>query len=239
MANIINIETSAGSCTVALGIDGEVAELWEDATGSNHSRKLAPYVEQALDTLARKEQQLDAVAVSLGPGSYTGLRIGLSLAKGLCFSRSLPLIGIPTLELLAVKAMFANMEFSGEELLVPMIDARRMEVYTAAYNFRLQEVVKPQPMILEATSFSDLAEKHQLIFIGDGSGKAHDLLEVADKSIWLSTAAPSADTMAIMSEKSFRENRFLDLAYSVPIYLKEYEAKHSTNKVLDQIRAQK
>lgn len=239
MANIINIETSAGSCTVALGIEGEVVELWEDATGSNHSRKLAPYVEQALDVLARRELPLDAVAVSLGPGSYTGLRIGLSLAKGLCFSRSIPLIGIPTLELLAVKAMFANMEFSGEELLVPMIDARRMEVYTAAYDFKLQEIINPRPMILGSSSFSDLAERHQLVFIGDGSGKARDMLDISEKSIWLSTAAPSADTMAIMSEKSFREKRFLDLAYSVPIYLKEYEAKHSTNKVLDQIRTQK
>lgn len=236
MANIINIETSAGSCTVAAGIDGEVAELWEDASGSNHSRKLGPFVEEALALFSRRDLKPDAVAVSLGPGSYTGLRIGLSLAKGLCFSRNIPLIGIPTLELLAVKAMFANMDFEGTELLVPMIDARRMEVYTAAYDFRLQEVLSPQAMILQPDSFATLAADRKLIFIGDGSEKAHGFLNDSDQAVWLSAAPPSADKMAIVSEKFFREKRFLDLAYSVPIYLKEYEAKHSVNKVLEQLK---
>lgn len=236
MANIINIETSAASCTVALGIDGEVAELWEDANGANHARRLAPFVESALQTLDRKELKLDAVSVSLGPGSYTGLRIGLSLAKGLCFSKQIPLIGIPTLELLAVKAMFTSMDFDGSELLVPMVDARRMEVYTAVYNFRLNEIMKAQPLVLTPDSYSELAQNNKLIFIGDGSAKAKDFLNVSPQSVWLSAAPPSADKMAIISEKYYREGRFLDLAYSVPIYLKEYEAKHSVNKVLEQIK---
>lgn len=232
MANIINIETSASRCSVALGIEGESVEFFEDNSGHAHARLLAPFVKDALDALARRGLKLDAVAVSMGPGSYTGLRIGLSLAKGLCFSEDVPLIAIPTLELLAVKGMFANRDFDGTELLVPMIDARRMEVYTSAYDFRLMEVLPARPMILSRESFSHLTADRKLVFIGDGSSKAKDVLECAPESIWLSTSAPDASVMCIMAEKRFRERDFADVAYSVPVYLKEYEAKQSVNKVL-------
>lgn len=235
MANIINIETSASRCSVAVGIDGETAEFYENNDGNNHARMLAPFVEEALDFLRRRELRLDAVAVSLGPGSYTGLRIGLSMAKGLCFAKNIPLIGIPTLEILAVKAMFANRDFEGTELLVPLIDARRMEVYAAAYDFRLNEIMKATPVILNEDSFSDLADGNKLVFIGDGSSKARDFLKCSEDSVWLSTSAPDAGVMCIMAEKRFREGQFLNTAYAVPIYLKEYEAAHSTNKVLDRI----
>lgn len=236
MANIINIETSASRCSVAVGIDGESAEYFEDTTGNNHAKSLAPFIAQALDFLGRRELKPEAISVSLGPGSYTGLRIGLSMAKGLCFSKDIPLIGIPTLELLAVKAMFANRDFEGTELLVPMIDARRMEVYTAAYDFRLNEVLKATPLILSPDSYSELAKNHRLVFIGDGTPKAHEILNCSQGSIWLSGAAPDASVMAIMAEKRFRNEDFIDIAYSVPIYLKDYEAAKSSNKVLDRVK---
>ena len=140
---ILNIETSAKICSVALteGVDA----VWNKESGPEmeHSRLLAPYVQEALDVSERREGELEAVAVSMGPGSYTGLRIGLSLAKGLCFSRNIPLIGIPTLEILAVKGLFKSMEWKGDELFVGMIDARRMEVYTAIYNSALKCIMDP------------------------------------------------------------------------------------------------
>lgn len=236
MANIINIETSARRCSVALGIEGQPEETFEENGSPNAAAKLAPFVETLLDTLARKELPLDAVAVSMGPGSYTGLRIGLSLAKGLCFSRNIPLIAIPTLELLAIRAMFSNRLFEGNEIFVPMIDARRMEVYTAAYDLRLQEVMAPRPMILTDESAAELiamAGERPIYLIGDGSEKARKVIDLpADR--WLSSDEPHASFMTIPAEKAWREGRFADTAYCTPIYLKEYEAKISVNKVLAQ-----
>lgn len=235
MANIICIETSAKTCSVALSIDGEAVEVWEENETVNHARLLAPFVENALATLERRELPLDAVAVSVGPGSYTGLRIGLSMAKGLCFSRDVRLITVPTLRLQAVKGMFSSMELDGTEYLVPMIDARRMEVYVSVFDFRLNEIVPSSSMILSEDSFSELLKDHKLCFIGDGAAKAKELIH-SENAIWLSTSEPHASTMAIMAEKAFRENDFADVAYSVPVYLKEYNAKHSVNRVLAEAR---
>lgn len=137
MSTILCIETSGKFCSVALVHDGLAEFNREDNVEMNHARAIGPFVESCMDEARRKEWKIDAVAVSIGPGSYTGLRIGLSMAKGLCFSLKVPLIGISTLMILAVKAMFRNFEWEGTEILVPMIDARRMEVYTAAYDFRL------------------------------------------------------------------------------------------------------
>lgn len=236
MAVILNIETSGEVCSVALTKDGGVDFHIESDKGMKHAECLGPYIEKCLDELSRREEKLDAVAVSIGPGSYTGLRIGLSLAKGLCFSKDIPLIGVPTLKILAVKAMFSNMEWEGNELIVPMIDARRMEVYTAVYNFRLDAVMDARPLILTPESYKDfLDEGNTLIAIGDGTAKARDII-TCENIEWLGTGSPLALDMTALSELAYRNSDFLDLAYSTPEYLKEYQATLPKNKVLKGLR---
>lgn len=231
MSVILNIETSGRYCSVALTKDGVVEFSREDSVEMNHARALGPYVESCLEEAKRHEWPIEAVAVSMGPGSYTGLRIGLSMAKGLCFSLDIPLIGISTLKLLAVKAMFRNMEWEGDEILVPMIDARRMEVYTAAYDFWLDALLPPQPMIITEKSFSGLPAGRKIYFFGDGAEKTKPLLEKEGRH-WIDGLNPKAADMTALAEKALRESDFLDTAYSVPEYLKEYEAKKSANRVL-------
>ncbi len=233
MACILNIETSGKACSVALTKDGVVEHMLEDHEGMAHAKRLAPFVDSCMEEVTRRGWTLDAVAVSIGPGSYTGLRIGLSLAKGLCFALGIPLITLSTLRILAVKAMFRSMEWEGDEIIIPMIDARRMEVYTAAYDFALNALMPPQPLILEAQSYSGLPENRRLIFIGDGAGKAQGLVG-RDDSVWYAGAEVLASDMTALAEKAYREKEFADVAYAVPEYLKEYQATIGHNKVLDE-----
>ncbi|MDE6521216.1 MAG: tRNA (adenosine(37)-N6)-threonylcarbamoyltransferase complex dimerization subunit type 1 TsaB [Muribaculaceae bacterium] len=231
MSTILAIETSGKYCSVALIHEGLAEFSREDDVEMNHARAIGPFVDECVKEARRREWKIDAVAVSMGPGSYTGLRIGLSMAKGLCFSLDVPLIGVSTLKLLAVKAMFRNIDWQGDEILVPMIDARRMEVYTSAYNFRLDEFMKPQPHILDENSYSDLPKDRDIYFMGDGSAKSKDVLK-GEKYHWLDGVNPKASDMTALAEKAFRESDFIDTAYSVPEYLKEYEAKISHVKGL-------
>ena len=220
MAVIINIETSSKVCSVALSKDGVIEFELEDSTGMKHAECLAPFVEKCVAEAKRKDYAIDAVAVSLGPGSYTGLRIGLSLAKGLAFSLGVPLIGLSTLKILSVKAMFRNMLWEGDEIIMGMVDARRMEVFAGGYDFSLKEVVKEGPEILTEDSFSQLYPYRKVIFIGDGSEKFKELYK-GDNAVWLGNLYPHARDMIALSEKCFRENDFIDTAYSTPNNLKE------------------
>lgn len=231
MSVILNIETSSKICSVAIGIDGHVEFHIESDEPMQHAAQLGVYVEKALEDIHRRELALDAVAVSIGPGSYTGLRIGLSLAKGLCFSKDIPLIGIPTLELMAVKAMFSLKESEGDEILVSMIDAGRMEVYTAAYDFRLNKIIPATPLIIKNGSYDQLKDYRKAIFFGDGMPKSRNMVKLPNKQ-FLNDKMPVALDMAPLSEKYFRERKFMDVAYGVPLYLKEYQAKISKNKVI-------
>lgn len=231
MSTILAIETSGKYCSVALIHEGLAEFSREDDVEMNHARAIGPFVDECVKEARRREWKIDAVAVSMGPGSYTGLRIGLSMAKGLCFSLEVPLIGVSTLKLIAVKAMFRNIDWQGDEILVPMIDARRMEVYTAAYDFRLDALMAPQPLILTEESYSELPEDRYIYFMGDGSAKSKEVLK-GEKYRWLDGVNPKATDMTALAEKAFREGDFLDVAYSVPEYLKEYEAKKSTVKGL-------
>lgn len=230
MSVILNIETSGERCSVAVSSDGMIEYHVESDRPMEHARLLAGYVDSALEHLARREMRADAVAVSLGPGSYTGLRIGMSLAKGLCFAGDLPLIGVNTLELLAVTGMFSIREPEGDEVLIGMIDARRKEVYVAAYDFALNTLLEPRPMILDADSLSEFASARSVVIVGNGATKAKDILSLPNAR-YLETM-PTAMDMTALSERAFRRGDFLDTAYSVPVYLKEYEAKHSANRVL-------
>lgn len=235
MITLLNIETSGATCSVAVSRDGYVEFEKIDREGMNHARVLAPYIEECVEWLNRHDTKPDAIAVSIGPGSYTGLRIGLSMAKGLCIGMNVPLIGVSTLKILAVQAMFGHTTWTGEELLVPMIDARRMEVYTAAYDFALNPVVKPWPMILDENSFSELLTEKQLYFIGDGARKASEVIH-SENAHFLTEIRPMAYGMMALGEKAFKEKDFLDVAYSVPEYLKDFQATVPRNKVLNQAK---
>ncbi|MDE6717843.1 MAG: tRNA (adenosine(37)-N6)-threonylcarbamoyltransferase complex dimerization subunit type 1 TsaB [Muribaculaceae bacterium] len=230
MATILNIETSGKICSVAVTKDGAVEYQLEDHEGMRHAEVLAPFVKKCIEEIDRRELGLDAVSVSIGPGSYTGLRIGLSMAKGLAFSRDVPLIGVSTLQLLAVKAMFRNFDFKGDELLVPMIDARRMEVFTGVYDFALNEIERPGARIIDSGAWSELLEARHLYFIGEGAEKTRDVIK-HENAHWLTGMAPVARDMIALSEKHYREGRFLDLAYSTPEYLKEYQTTTPKNKL--------
>ena len=231
MSTILAIETSGKYCSVALIHEGLAEFSREDDVEMNHARAIGPFVDECVKEARKREWKIDAIAVSMGPGSYTGLRIGLSMAKGLCFSLGVPLIGVSTLKLIAVKAMFRNIDWQGDEILVPMIDARRMEVYTAAYDFRLDALIKPQPLILTEESYSELPIGRAVYFMGDGSGKSKEILK-GETYHWLEGVNPKASDMTALAEKAFREGDFLDVAYSVPEYLKEYEARKSAVKGL-------
>lgn len=226
---ILNIETSGKICSAAITRDGALERQLDDREGMQHANKLAPFVDELMADLRRQEIPLDAVAVSMGPGSYTGLRIGLSLAKGLAFSLGVPLIGVDTLKLLAVKAMFSTMDWTGDEILVPMIDARRMEVFACAYDFALNELTESGPMILDSGSFAELLNQgKQLYFFGDGAAKARNVISHPGAH-WIDSLLPQAKDMLALSEKALREEDFIDVAYSTPNYLKAYQTTTPKN----------
>ena len=228
MANILNIDTSTDVCSVALTSEGTVLEHREDYEGQNHAKVLSSFINDMLDYATPRGIKLDAVAVSMGPGSYTGLRIGLSEAKGLCFGSDIPLIGISTLELLTVTVMFR--EFWDDDILfVPMIDARRKEVYTGVYDLALNKIMQPQPLILDENSFQEYKDK-RIVFFGNGSDKAKDIIQLPNAR-FIKNIRPEAVNMMALSERSFRNNNFIDIAYSTPEYLKDFQSTTPKKKI--------
>jgi len=233
MATILNIETSTEVCSVALTSEGQVLDHSENYEGQTHATMLNQYVQQALQYARTREVPIDAIAVSIGPGSYTGLRIGLSEAKGLAFGLNVPLIGVNTLQLLTVSAMFNHFIDEDKLLYVPMIDARRMEVYTAAYTPALEALVEPQAMILDEHSFESLLDEgYTLVAMGNGSDKAREVLK-HDHMRFIAGIKPVALEMMALAEKAFREQQFIDVAYSTPLYLKEFQATKPKNPILN------
>ena len=221
MAVILNIETSTNVCSAALTAEGMVLCHFEDFQGQNHAALLSGYVKRCLDWMREHEMQLDAVAGSMGPGSYTGLRIGLSEAKGLAFALDVPLIGVNTLQLMAVSVMF-NHDVEPDALFVPMIDARRMEVYTAAYDMGLQEVLAQSPLILDADSYSSLPGSGEILLFGNGSDKAKGVLQ-DERVRFIPDVVPLATDMIALAERDYAARNFIDLAYSTPNYLKDFQ----------------
>lgn len=225
MAVILNIDTSTSVCSTALTAEGMVITHFEDFQGRNHAALLSGYIKGCLDHARSKEMKLDAVAVSMGPGSYTGLRIGLSEAKGLAYALDIPMIGISTLQLMVTHVMFDGEDYGDDPIYIPMIDARRMEVYTAAYDIALAEMLAPQPLILDADSYADLlATGRPVIFFGDGSDKARELLAAHPNARFVPGVAPLAVDMLALSERAYARRDFIDTAYSVPAYLKDFQA---------------
>ena len=230
MANILNIETLTEVCSVALTSDGMVLEHREDYEGRNHALLLSGFIEEMMQYATPRGVKIDAVAVSIGPGSYTGLRIGLSEAKGLCFGLDVPLIGIDTLKILVVATMFGNY-IDENSYYVPMIDARRMEVFAGVYDSALQEVMPARPVILTPDSFSEyLGQGRKLVFVGNGAEKAANLIKHPDV-VYIPGVKPAAVDMLALSEMAFRKGDFIDIAYSTPNYLKEFQATTPKKKI--------
>lgn len=230
MANILNIETSTDSCSVALTGDCSVLANFEDPAGRHHAEVLSGFIARALDEAKKQERKLDAIAVSIGPGSYTGLRIGLSEAKGLAYAMDLPLIGIPTLQILATNVMFNHHGINLETRFAPMLDARRMEVYTCVLDMWLKELMPTQPLILTPESYRELLDQGPLLFMGNAVDKARTVIDHPN-AVWVEGIRPLAADMLALSEKAFREQRFLDAAYSVPLYLKEFQGTKPSRKI--------
>lgn len=232
MAVILNIDTSTDYCSVALTAEGMVLAHQEEGGSRNHAALLSDYIKYCLDFAREKEIKLDAVAVSMGPGSYTGLRIGLSEAKGLAYALDIPLIGIDTLRILSCNVMFTQ-ELEGDEIFVPMIDARRMEVYTAAFDFALENVMPQQAMILTPDSYADIiADNRRILMFGNGSDKARDLL-TAPNITFIPDIHPLAIDMIALAERAYARRDFIDLAYSTPNYIKDFQASTPKKNVLD------
>lgn len=232
MANILNIETSTDVCSVALTSDGQVLDHTENYEGQTHATLLSKYVQEMLKYARSRELKLDAIAVSIGPGSYTGLRIGLSEAKGLAFGLQVPLIGVNTLQLMTVSTMFNHFIDDDNPLYVPMIDARRMEVYTAAYTPALEAALEPQAMILDEHAFDGLLQQgYTLVMMGNGSDKARQLFQNPGVK-FIEGIKPVAVDMMALAERAWRQQDFIDVAYSTPLYLKEFQATKPKNPVL-------
>ncbi|MCM1310055.1 MAG: tRNA (adenosine(37)-N6)-threonylcarbamoyltransferase complex dimerization subunit type 1 TsaB [Bacteroides sp.] len=230
MANIVNIETSTEACSVALTGDCTLLANFEERSGRRHAELLSGFIKQAIDAAKEQERTIDAVAVSIGPGSYTGLRIGLSEAKGLAYALGVPLIGVPTLQIMATNVMFNHHGIDLSSRFAPMIDARRMEVYTCVLDMWLKELMHTQPLILEADSYGELLEQGPLLFMGNAIDKARTVINHPN-SVWVEGIQPLAADMLALSEKAFRAGNFLDLAYSTPLYLKEFQATKPKNKI--------
>lgn len=229
MACILNIETSTRVCSAALSVDGVTVFSEKSAEGPSHAVLLGVFVEKALAEADKRGCKPEAVAVSSGPGSYTGLRIGVSLAKGLCFGYHIPIIGIPTLKLMAASAIKRQNDPAG--LYYPMLDARRMEVYSALFDGDGRELRETKAEIIDEHFLSDLPKGKTIYLFGDGSEKCKDKID-HPQVVFIENLFPLAEDMSALSEKAFQAGEVEDTAYFEPFYLKEFQATVSKNKVL-------
>ncbi len=220
MAVILHIETSTDVCSVAVSENGKCIFERECSEGMNHAKLLSPFVDEALKQISAENKDIEAVAVSCGPGSYTGLRIGVSTAKGIAYGKNIPLIAVPTLEIIAVGAL-KNIAETDNFLLCPMIDARRMEVYDVFLDKNLTEIRATQPDILDENSFSDEL-KNVIYFFGNGSAKFKNITKNSNAR-FVENIAPLAKNMISIAEKRFAKRQFEDVAYFEPFYLKEFQ----------------
>ncbi|MBR2862930.1 MAG: tRNA (adenosine(37)-N6)-threonylcarbamoyltransferase complex dimerization subunit type 1 TsaB [Bacteroidaceae bacterium] len=230
MSCILHIETSTHVCSVALSQDGECIFNKETAEGPSHATILAPFVEDALSFADSHAIPLDAVAVSQGPGSYTGLRIGVSTAKGICYGRNIPLIAIPTLQLMCVPLLLYKEDIADKALLCPMIDARRMEVYAAIYNRGLKTIREIQADIIDETSYRELLENQPIYFFGNGADKCKEMLQHPNAH-FLENIHPQAKYMFPLAEQAMARGDFKDVAYFEPFYLKEFVATQPKKQI--------
>lgn len=218
MAIILNIETATKNCSVSLADNGKVIALKELNTGGySHAEKLHLFITEVLQETKMYPNKIDAVAVSKGPGSYTGLRIGVSAAKGLCFAIHKPLIAVNTLHSLAHTITINN------GLIVPLLDARRMEVYSAIFNANYYTIRDTKAEIINQDSFLDYLSKQKIYFLGDGAEKCKELI-THKNAVFIDGKYPSAKQMAVLSFDKYKKNDIEDVAYFEPYYLKDFVA---------------
>lgn len=223
MSCILNIETSTNVCSVAVSQDGACIFEKEDHSGPNHAERLGSFVDEALSFTDNHGIPFDAVAVSCGPGSYTGLRIGVSMAKGICYGRGLKLLGVPTLEILCVPVLLREM-VDENALLCPMLDARRMEVYAQIFDRALHEVRPIHADVVEADTYKEWLDKAPVYFFGDGAKKCKEVI-THPNARFIYDIEPLAKNMMPLAERRMAEQKFEDVAYFVPFYLKNFVAK--------------
>ena len=223
MSTILHIETSTDVCSVAVSEDGQVIFDQEDHSGPNHAERLGTMVDEALSFTDNHAIPFDAVAVSCGPGSYTGLRIGVSMAKGVCYGRNLKLIAVPTLELLCVPILLREIP-EEDALLCPMLDARRMEVYAGIYDRGLKTIRPIQADIVEGETYKEFLDKRPVYFFGNGAQKCKAAINHPNAH-FIENIEPLAKWMQPLAEKRFLNEQFEDVAYFVPFYLKAFVAK--------------
>jgi len=221
---LLNIETATKNCSVSLAKDGETIALKElNDGGYSHAEKLHEFIKVVLEKGNISMSDIDAIAVSKGPGSYTGLRIGVSAAKGLCFALNIPLISINTLHSLAQAITIK------EGYIIPLLDARRMEVYSAIFKNNIS-VRNVQAEIIDATSFNEYLDKNTVYFLGDGAEKCKNLISHKN-AIFIDNKFPSANEMSLLSYEKYKKNDIEDVAYFEPFYLKDFVVTKPKNQL--------
>ncbi len=216
MALILNIETTTTNCSVSLSKEGDTLVLKEDYNSRySHAESLHVFINEVIQSVKIALSEIDAIAVSKGPGSYTGLRIGVSAAKGLCFSLDKPLISVSTLESLSHQVDIAK------GYIVPMLDARRMEIYSSVFDSSHQKIRETQAQILDKNSFLDYLNKDKVYFIGDGVEKTKTLIQ-HENAVFIEDKLPSANEMGKLAFKKYANNDFENVAYFEPYYLKDF-----------------
>ena len=243
MERIILIETSTALCSVALAEDGAIVDYRESSAPKAHASLTAVFIQDMLSERGLSISDCDAVCVSMGPGSYTGLRVGVSTAKGLCFGSGKPLLAVGTLDTLVAQAPSVIPDQIGDlKYIIPMVDARRMEVYTAAFEIAGQagnderqnvidwrQITETAPAIIDENSFSEYLEQGPCLFIGDGAGKCADVIRHPNATFI--QCHPKASSMLVPASAAYKEKRFEDVAYFEPFYLKEFVATVSKKKL--------
>ena len=238
MSVILHIETATDLCSVAVSQDSAIIfqtdslpkeeEEPKGEKGTNHASILGVMVDEAMSFTDNHAIPFDAVAVSAGPGSYTGLRIGVSMAKGIAYGRNLKLLSVPTLEVQCVPVLLVHDDLPEDALLCPMLDARRMEVYTALFTRALKTVMPTQPLVVDEHSFENYMSEHPVYFFGNGAGKCKAVIQHPNAH-FLDGVPLLAKYMSPLAEKKFLQEDFADVAYFEPNYLKEFQATVARN----------
>lgn len=236
MAVILHIETASPVCSAALSRDGELIDIRETNDPRSHASRLSPYIDELMATSGIAFASLDAVSVSLGPGSYTGLRIGVSTAKGIAYAMDIPIIGVSSLQALANRftADYSSLlreNHNSKILLCPMLDARRMEVYSAFYSPSLEIIREVNADIIEKDSYRELLEKAKVFFFGSGSVKCMEIIQHPNAE-FIPDIELSSRFMISLAESSWEKKDFVDMAYFEPFYLKDFIATVPKNKII-------
>ena len=230
MARILLIETSTALCSAALAEDGAITAYRESSAPKAHASLTAVFIQEMLAERNMTLADCEAVCVSMGPGSYTGLRVGVSTAKGLCFGSGKPLLAVGTLDTLVAQAADAATSEEGSySFIIPMIDARRMEVYTAVFAPDGTQITETAPAIIDENSFAEYLEQGPVLFIGDGAGKCADVIR--HPNAHFCQCYPKASAMLEPALQAYKEKRFEDVAYFEPFYLKDFVATVSKKKL--------